>query len=182
MQLSTTRSTDFDKDFTLNKVLVATDNLSLRDYTVNLVATGLQLGANIPIEFAMGSNTWDEYDAVPLTRDDVVRGPVVLPFIAVQATVTATPTVIASLKVDIRDQVDGRAEVSEADDTDIEVGEDDGFAAADFDRTNVKAFALSHNGGDDAAGDGIDDSKSSIKLTATAVVVGKIQTVIDDRN
>ena len=38
MQLSTTRSTDFDEDFTLNKVLVATDNLSLRDYTVNLVA------------------------------------------------------------------------------------------------------------------------------------------------
>ena len=38
VQLSTTRSTGFAKDFTLNKVLVATDNLSLRDYTVNLVA------------------------------------------------------------------------------------------------------------------------------------------------
>ena len=38
VQVSTTRSTDFAKDFTLNKVLVATDNLSLRDYTVNLVA------------------------------------------------------------------------------------------------------------------------------------------------
>ena len=35
----------------------------------------------------MGSSTWDEYDAPdPLTRDDVVRGPVELPFIAVQAT------------------------------------------------------------------------------------------------
>ena len=178
VQLSTTRSTDFAKDFTLNKVLVATDDLSLRDYTVNLVATGLQLGANIPIEFAMGSNTWDEYDASDLTRDDVVRGPVELPFIAVQATVTATPSVIASLKVDIRDQVEGRTDaVSESDDTDIEVGDDDGFAATNFDRTNVKAFALSHNGGDAATDDGIDDSKSSIKLTATAVVVGKIQTV-----
>ena len=41
---------------------------------------------NIPIEFAMGSSTWDDYDAPdPLTRDDVVRGPVALPFIAVQA-------------------------------------------------------------------------------------------------
>ena len=34
----------------------------------------------------MGSNAWDEYDAPSLTRDDVVRGPVELPFIAVQAT------------------------------------------------------------------------------------------------
>ena len=42
MQLSTTRSTDFAEDFTLNKVLVATDNLSLRDYTVNLVAASDQ--------------------------------------------------------------------------------------------------------------------------------------------
>ena len=43
VQVSTTRSTGFGKvekgevDFTLNKVLVATDNLSLRDYTVSLV-------------------------------------------------------------------------------------------------------------------------------------------------
>ena len=44
VQLSTTRSTDFAKDFTLNKVLVATDNLSLRDYTVNLVATTAPAG------------------------------------------------------------------------------------------------------------------------------------------
>ena len=179
VQLSTTRSTDFAKDFTLNKVLVATDDLSLRDYTVNLVATGLNLGLDIPIEFAMGSSTWDDYNAAdPLTRDDVVRGPVVLPFIAVQATVTATPSVIASLKVDIRDQVEGRTDVvSDMDETGVSVGDDDGFSATDFDRTNVKAFAVSHNGGDDAAAAGIDDSKSSIKLTATAVVVGKIETV-----
>ena len=180
VQLSTTRSTDFAEDFTLNKVLVATDDLSLRDYTVNLVATGLNLGTDIPIDFAMGSNTWDDYNAPdPLTRDDVVRGPVALPFIAVQASVTADPSVIASLKVDVRDQVEGRTDaVSDMDETGITVGDDDGFAATNFDRTNVKAFALSHNGGAAAATDeGIDDSKSSIKLTATAVVVGKIQTV-----
>ena len=182
VQLSTTRSTDFAKDFTLNKVLVATDNLSLRDYTVNLVATGLILDANIPIEFAMGSNTWDEYNApAPLTRDDVVRGPVELPFVAVQATNAGVPgdvSVIANLKVDIQDQVDGRDPIaSQSDPTGITVGADDGFADANFGRTNVKIFAVSHKGGADAAGDGIADSKSSIKLTATAVVVGKIQTV-----
>ena len=131
MQLSTTRSTDFAKDFTLNKVLVATDNLSLRDYTVNLVATGLILDANIPIEFAMGSNTWDEYNApAPLTRDDVVRGPVELPFVAVQATNAGVPgdvSVIANLKVDIQDQVDGRDPIaSQSDPTGITVGADDG--------------------------------------------------------
>ena len=37
----------------------------------------------------MGSSAWDEYNAPSLTRDDVVRGPVKLPFIAVQATTDA---------------------------------------------------------------------------------------------
>ena len=63
--------------------------------------------------------------------------------------------------------------------------EDDGFShlphqhrltPTNADRTNVKAFAVSHNG---YATDGteVDDSKSSIKLTATAVVAGKIEIV-----
>ena len=57
-------------------------------------------------------------------------------------------------------------------------------AAANFDRTNVQTFTVKHNGHDvtadgvaDPAGAGVDDSKSSIKLTATAVVVGRIETV-----
>ena len=60
----------------------------------------------------MGSNAWDEYNAPSLTRDDVVRGPVKLPFIAVQTTPRTAyrkaVSAIDSLKVDIRDQVDGR--------------------------------------------------------------------------
>ena len=159
VQVSTTRSTGFGKvDFTLNKVLVATDNLSLRDYTVHLVAAeGLTLGETptqapylIPTAFAMGSSEWDEYDApAPLTRDNVVRGQVELPFIAVQTTnggvpVAEAPTVISSLKVDIRDQVAGRnPDITDMAETDIDPPvEDDGFAAANFSRTNVKAFTV----------------------------------------
>ena len=92
VQLSTTKSTDFDEDFTLNKVLVATDNLSLRDYTVNLVATTAPV-ATYPVEFAMGSSTWDEYDGPdPLTRDRVVRGQVELPSSLYKAPLTASRT------------------------------------------------------------------------------------------
>ena len=48
---------------------------------------------------------------------------------------------------------------------------------SNLDRTNVKSFAVKHNAGDSNRCGTIDDSKSSIKLTATAVVVGKIQIV-----
>ena len=188
VQVTTTRSTDFDEDFTLNKVLVATDNLSLRDYTVNLVAAAaLDLGANIPDTFAMGSNAWDAYNASSLTRDDVVRGPIELPFIAVQTTTAGAPTgdpnVIENTRVEIRDQVDGRtpADPDPTSDealTGITAETADGFLSAftadgsDRSRTNVKAFAVGRGSSNEVA-----DSKSSVKLTATAVVIGKVQIV-----
>ena len=194
VQVSTTRSPDFDEDFTLNKVLVATDNLSLRDYTVNLVAApALDLGDDIPEEFAMGSNAWDDYNAPdPLTRDDVVRGPIELPFIAVQGTdqdggPDGTPNAIENTKVNIQDQVDDRdpevsTSITQSAVTGITVVEGDGFhddvtEDDNLDRTNVETFVVKHNGHGEMDTDEVADSKSSIKLTATAVVIGKIQIV-----
>ena len=144
-------------DFTHDKTLLATDNLSIASYYVTAPVT--VAGLTSP-EIRLGSTTVDAYDASALTDDIIVRDAVVLPFAAVQDG-TQVVTAIADIKAYVSDQVGTAAGVEAA---------IDAPAAADIPKVDVLriggSFTVTATNEDDVAT--VAKGDATVKLTATA--------------
>ena len=74
--------------FTYDKTLLASDNLSIAGYQVNLVLPPAGIpGENLleAPEIMLGAETVDAYDASPLKPELLVQGPVTFPYLALQS-------------------------------------------------------------------------------------------------
>ena len=95
-----------DDDYTREKTLLATDNLSIASYHVNALFTTTLFSTSLANpEIVIQGVAVDAYNASDLTDDILVRAPVNLPFLAVQDGMGATPAAIATVKTYVSDQV-----------------------------------------------------------------------------
>ena len=151
-----------DDDYTREKTLLATDNLSIASYHVNALFTTTSVDLVNP-EIVIQSVAVDAYNASDLTDDLLVRALVNLPFLAVQDGMGATPAAIATVNTYVSDQVGVAAGVPG--DLDHQVATDD-ILEVDF-RTGGGGFTVA-----------FEDLDGTIEFTATADLA-EVDTSID---
>ena len=156
-----------EDDFTYNKTLLATDNLSIASYAINVPLGTVGSGGTTVdnAEIRLGSVDVDVYDASSLTDDLLVREPpVVLPFLAVQNGATDNdPEAIATIKAYVSDQV-GTADGVSSGAGDIGTPENDDIPQVEF-RTGGTFAVTATDGADNTT---IEDGDATIEIEAKA--------------
>ncbi len=152
-----------EDDFTYNKTLLASDNLSISSYAIN-VPVGT-VGSVTNAEIKLESVDVDAYNASSLTDDLLVRDPVELPFLAVQDG-TGTPDAIETIKAYVSDQV-GSANGVSSTAGDIATPDADDISQVTF-RSGGGGFAVTATDGSDAGATTIEDGDATIEIEATA--------------
>ena len=145
-------------DFTHDKTLLATDNLSIAGYYVTAPVAVNDL--TLP-EIRLESTTLDAYDASSLTDDLLVRGPVELPFLAVQ-----NGTMVTGIDV-IKAYVSDQAVTATSGDAVADVTPDRGDIpeVKNILRSDGAFTVTATNDADETA---VSKDDSTVKLSATA--------------